>query len=348
VQPRQPESYRRFRDAYRTGQFDRVVREGDALAATLDREPRHRAFVPATAMMFGAAYAELDAYATACRYLDYGLERYAEDESSHLKELGGADWFALRLVEVQLLLGRYGDAWILLTKLEEPDRRDLTRLAAIRGRATLNAIRGDYEGAHHLLNAAISVTDRIHSGFHVTTVEADRAIVLAMQGRMLEAIALADRTLERLAQPAAGGMGTWSAQSTAAITLTLSRLCLDAGNTADGERFLLTGTAAVDRARTTFLSAAVDLGICALWRAQGAEGAAEPLCTEAALTFGRLGCRPAEALATLELAKIADARGMATSAIPLLERARDEFSYLGHARDLRDADARLHRALSRP
>ncbi|MBI2705278.1 MAG: hypothetical protein HYX32_08330 [Actinobacteria bacterium] len=348
MEPRQPEIYRQFRDAYRNGRFPTIVAEGDALAATLDRDPRLRAFVPATSLMIGAAYAELDAYSTACRYLEYGLERYRIDEGSHLRELGGADWFSLRLVEVEMLLGRYGDAWTLLTTLEAPDKPDLTRLAAIRGRSELNTIRGDYEGAHHLLNAASSVTDRIHSEFHVATLEADRSVVLAMQGRMLEGIALAHRTLERLSQPAAGAMGAWSSQSTAALALTLSRLCLDTGNVADGERFLLVGTAAVDRARSTYLRACVDLGICALWRAQGAEGVAEPLCTEAGLTFGRLACRPAEAQTTLELAKIAEARGMTTSAIPLFERARDEFRFLGHARELRDSEARLHRACEAP
>lgn len=340
----QPEDYRKLREAYQRGHFDRVVATADGLAATFDRDPNRRPFVPAIALMKGAALAELDDYVGACEFLEYGLDRFDEDDSSHFREVADADWFALRLVELQTLIGRYGEAWSRLTLLEDPAKPHPTRLAAIRGRAALNTTRGDYEGAHQLLNAALTVAERINSQFLATAVEADRAVVLGMQGRLLEAIALADRTFEKLARPAAGGRGVWSARSTAAIALTLSRLCLDAGNLGDGERFLLHGTSATERAPSSYFSAQLDLTISSLWRAQGSAGTAEPLCREAAQTFARLGCRPAEAQATLELAKLAEARGMATSAIPLLERARSEFSYLGHARELRETERLLQLA----
>lgn len=340
----QPEAYRRYRDAYQRGAFAEVVRTGDALAEALDRESRNQAFVPAVAMMRGAALAELDSYVEACRFLELGLDRLSEDEDSNLRELSDGDWFALRLVELLTKLGRYGDAWGRLTALEEPTKPHTTRLAALRGRAALNTIRGDYEGAHHLLNAATSVVDRINSQFLVAEIEADRVVVLAVQGRMLEATMLADRVLERLGRPAAGRRGSWSSESTAAVALTLSRLCVEAGNLKDGERYLLVGSGAVERAPTTYLSAHVDLAISTLWCEQGSAGGAEPLCRDAERAFSRLACRPSEAQATLELALIARARGMATSALPLLERAHAEFSYLGHARELSVTEALLRRA----
>jgi hypothetical protein len=83
--------------------------------------------------------------------------------------------------------------------------------------------------------------------------------------------------------------------------------------------------------------AQLDVTIATAWRLQGAVSRAEELCSEAAVRLAGLGCRPAEATATLELAELALAHGMIEAAVPLAQRALDEFTYLGHARDRRDA-----------
>ncbi len=339
----QPEAYRRYRDSYQRRLFDQVIGDGEVLAATLDGEDRTRVFVPAVALMFGSALAEREEYVRATRLLTYGLERIAEDEGSRIREVGDADWFALRLIELLTLLGRYGEAWVRLPSLEEPTKPLSTRLGAIRGRAALSTIRGDYEGGHHLLNAATSVIEKIHSAFMLSTIEADRVVVLALSGRLSEATNLADRTLGPLTEPLAGPRGTWASQLGAAVALTLSRVCIEAGDVRRGERYLLMGTAAAGRAPKSYMSAQLDLAMATLWRAQGSPGTAEPVCREAAQTFARLGCRPAEAAATLELAKLAEARGMITSARPLFERAVSEMAFLGQPREHREALACLQR-----
>jgi len=318
-----------------------VLTRAGAVAGVLADDPSKRRFIPAVALMKGSALAELDDLVGACEWLGYGLECLDADADADQRGAVDGDWFALRLVELEMMLGLYGDAWQRLTALENPEKPHATRLAAIRGRAALNATRGDYEGAHQLLNAALSVTERINSRFLTTSVEADRIVVLALGGRLGEATALAERSLEKISIPAAGRRGAWAARSTASIALVLSRLCFDAGNVQHGQRYLELGTSAVQRCRSTYLTAQVELTVCKQRRLDGESGSAEPLCREVTRVFSQLGCRPAEAEATLELARLAGARGMLTSARPLLERARTEFSYLGQPRELSECEAVL-------
>jgi hypothetical protein len=347
IAARQPESYRRYRDAYQRRRFDVVLADGHRLAASYEEEPNQRRFVAPVAIMYGIALAEDDAYLEAINWLEHGLDRAAADEETgdtvRSGEKAGTDWFTFRLIELYLLVGRYGDAWDRLTPLEEPGRREATRLAAIRGRAALNTIRGDYEGAHHLLNAAVTVTERMGSGFMAAEVEADRVILLATQGRLHEALLLADRTLDGLIKTPSGPHGAWAAASTAAVALTLARRCLAEGRDDDGRRWLLFGAGAVERSPTSYLSAQLDVTIATSWRLQGALGRAEELCSAAAIRLAALGCRPAEAAATLELAHLALAHGMAEAALPLAQRAVDELTFLGHARDRREAADLLRR-----
>jgi hypothetical protein len=338
---RQPVEFERYREAYRQRRFDGVLADGHQLAATFETVDQQRRFVAPVALMFGAALAEGDAYLEACTWLEHGLERTAADQAAGdaviLGEFGGTDWFSLRLIELYMLVGRYGDAWNRLTPLEEPSRRETTRLAAIRGRALLNTIRGDYEAAHNLLNAAVTVTERIGSSFLAAMVEADRAVLLATQGRRREAVLLADRTLDRLIKTPSGSHGVWAAASAASVALTLARRCFAADEHDEGERWLLLGAGSIERSPTTYLSAQLDVTIARSWRQQGAIGRAESLCSAAAIRLASLGCRPAEAAATLELARLAAARGMDEAALPLAQRAYDELTYLGHALERREA-----------
>jgi tetratricopeptide (TPR) repeat protein len=335
-----PEDFRHLRAAYQRRDVATVAASADAVAARLNASPRDQVFIPALALMKGEALLELERYVEAHELLQEGVRRLVEGQS-YLHELGPADRFRLLLVELEILLGRYGDAWQRLLALEEPDRPPATRLGALRARARLNTIRGDYEGAHHLLNAATSVTDRINSRFMVALVEVERAVVLATQGRLHEAIALADRLHESLGAPLGGRRGAWAARLTAGVSLWVSRLAHEAGRAAEGDRLLLRGAGAVARAPTRYLEAHRDVAISTQWRVEGRAGSAEPVCREAMLAFERLGARPAAATATLELARIAVARGLATSAQPLADRARAEFSFLGHARELHEATAVL-------
>ena len=350
IAARQPEAFRRYRDAYQRRHFDVVLADGHRLAATLEEHPAQRRFVAPVALMFGAALAESDAFTDACTWLEHGLDRAAADEDAEVSigrgDKAGLDWFALRLVELQILLGRYGEAWNRLTPLEEPTKPDATRLAAIRGRAALNTIKGEYELAHNLLNAAATVTERLGSRFLEAEVDADRAIVLATQGRLREAGLLAERTLEGLIKTPSGPHGAWAAGTTAAVALTIARRSFGAGLDEDGERWLLLGAGAIERSATTYLTAQLDVTIATSWRHQGSIGRAEELCTDAAVRLAALGCRPAEASATLELAELALAHGMAEAALPLAQRALDELSYLGHARDRREAADLVRRLTS--
>lgn len=168
----------------------------------------------------------------------------------------------------------------------------------------------------------------------MTLVDGDRAVLLAVGGRLPEGLRLADAVLGPLSQPGRGTHLDWAAAEAAAMALTLSRLAADRGDLPSAERMLLAGAAAADRAQRPILDAHLDLAISVLWRQKGAFVQAEPLTRDALADFVRLGCRPAAATAHVSAGHLAWARGMRSAALPLYERAQAEFRELGQRRDL--------------
>lgn len=325
-------AYRRYRDAYLRGEQGHVRAHGDALAVRLAADPAQRGLVPAVVLMHGMVLAAADELVSACDYLEQGLAMLPGTESA--REAGTGDDYALALVQCEVLLGRYDAALGRLTALEEPDRPVETRLGAIRARAQIAGTRGDDEQAHWLLNTATNLASRMRSRFSMTLVDADRALVLAIGGRVHEGVRLADSVLGPLTRPGRGNHPEWAAAEAAALALTLSRLTADRGDLATAERMLLTGAAATDRVPRPLLDAHLDLAISVLWRQKGAHQQAEPLLRDAVVDFVRLGCRPAAALGRVAEGHLAWARGMRSAAVPLYEQARTEFADLGHRRDV--------------
>jgi hypothetical protein len=246
------------------------------------------------------------------------------------------DWFELTLLEVDLRLGRYADVLARVPRLTDPTHQAEVRFAATRAHAAVLAAQGQFEGAHHLLNTAGGLASRIRSRFRLALVEGDRAILLATQGRLLEAITAADRVLAALIRPPVGEHQQWSTAEGAAVALTVSRAASSGGDHLTAQRMLLLGTTAATQVGGAYLAAHLDLARGVFWLLERDLDAAEATLVSAGRQFGVLGCAPAVALATLEQGRLAHARGLVRSARPLYQRALEDFRRLGQPREVNE------------
>lgn len=331
-----------MRSAYRHGRYEEVHASGDEVAVALSADPDQRELVPAAVLMHGSALAELGDLADACRYLSQGLDML--DGTRSERELGGGDWYALRLLELLVQRGRYDEALRWAGALEVPDRRPETRLGAIRARIAVLTARAEDDAAWLLLNAATSVVQRVRSNLQAALVEGDRALLLARTGRLDEGVRLTDEVLGSMGRPGEGRQLAWAAADTAALGLSMARFTADAGELEAAERFLELGTDGAGRAGGMFLAAHVLLARASVWRAAGLIPEAEAACREALQTFTVLDCAPAAAHCRYEEARLAWDRGMANAALPLFEHALAEFTELGHRREMKEIGALLDRS----
>lgn len=246
------------------------------------------------------------------------------------------DWYELTLLDVELRLGRYDDVVARVPRLTDPTHHAEVRFAATRAHAAVLGMQGQFEGAHHLLNTAGGLAARIRSRFRMALVEGDRAVLLAHQGRILEAITAADRVLAPMIRPAVGEYQYWSNAAGAAVALSVSRAAASSGDHLTAQRMLLLGTDAAQRVGGSYLAAHVDLARGVFWFLERDLDDAEAALVSAGRQFGVLGCAPAVALATLEQGRLAQARGLVQSARPLYQRAFDDFRRLGQAREVNE------------
>jgi tetratricopeptide (TPR) repeat protein len=244
------------------------------------------------------------------------------------------DGFELVLLDVDLRTGRYEDVLARATRLVDPTHQTDVRFAATRAHAAVLGTRGQAESAHHLLNPAAGIASRLRSRFRMALVEGDRAVLLANQGRLLEAITAADRVLPSMIRPAVGSTQLWSNADGASIAFTVSRAASLRGDHLTAQRMLVLGTTAAERAGGEYLQAHRQLAQGAFWLLEHQLDAAEAALIDAAHRFGVLGCTPALAIATMEQGRLAEARGLARSAGPLYRRALEDLRRLGHSREV--------------
>jgi len=334
-------AYRAFREAFRRGDHLTVLGTGQPVLDELDADERQRGLIPAVLLMIGATLAADERYADAAAYLEQGLARLPGTESR--RDVGDGDRYALTLVDLRLLLGRYQEAWALVEVLAEPARPPETRLGATRAQLAIMATFGDFETALQLLNTAAGLADRLRSRQLAAMVDGDRAVVLAIQGRVIEAAAFADQVLPSLAHPAPGPLPAWSAAQAVTVATTVARHAATAGDAMTAERMLFLAAEPAGRTGRRFDQAQLELARGVVWREGDRAGDAETALIEARRQFLALDCAPAAAMAQREEARLAATRGLTASARPRFERARDEFAALGLAREVSELDAVLRR-----
>lgn len=324
-----PAAVRKYFDDARVGNARRAMAQADALAVRCSADPATRRHTPAIVLVHGQLLAADEQLGAAAVYLEQGLAMLA-DTGPH-EVVGGGDAQRALLVSLLVQLGRYEAAAAHLPVMEDPARPIEARFAALRARAQLATIHGQPELGHQVLNTAASVAQRIKGAFPIAMIDADRANLLATQGRLFEAMALADHLFLRTVRPVRGPHGDWSSALTTSVAFTLSRHAADQGRAYDCERFLVVGISAVERSPSTFGVAHMELAMARAWRRRGDFAHAEEALIKAAGDFARLGCAPSSALVTLEEACLAEARNLGTSTRSLFERALASFDELGHA-----------------
>jgi hypothetical protein len=334
-------AYRAFREAFRRGDRATVLGSGQQVLDQLNSDEGQRGLVPAVLLMVGASLASAERYADAVAYLERGLNELPDSAAG--REVGDGDWYALTLLDLRMRLGRYQAAWALAAILIEPSRRLETRLGATRAQVAINATYGGFETAQQLLNTAAGLADRLRNRQLSAMVDGDRAIVLAMQGRSVEAAAFADQVLPSLTRPGRGAELAWSAAQAVTVATTVARHAAIAGDPMTAERMLFLATDPTERTGRRFDQAQLELARGVVWREGGRVGDSELALLEARRQFLALDCAPAAAMAQREEARLAAGRGLTASARPLFERARDEFASLGLAREAGELEAVLRR-----
>jgi tetratricopeptide (TPR) repeat protein len=334
--------YLEFREAFRRGDGDAVLGTGQLVLDQLGGDERQAELVPAVLLMVGATLARLERFADATAYLDRGLALLPGTAATH--EVGDGDWYALLLLDLLMATGRYRESWGRIQDLIEPDRDPRTRLGATRAQLALYTAFGDFETAQQLLNTAAGLADRVGSNQLAAMVDGDRAIVLATQGRTVEAAVFADQVLPQLGRAGTGPLMRWSGAAAATVTTTVARHAAAAGDLMTAERMLFLATEPAEGTGRTFDAAQLQLARGVVWREAGRTVDAERPLLDARQGFLALGCAPAAALAQREEARLAMVKGMSASSRPLYERAREEFALLGLTREVTTIDAILRTA----
>lgn len=332
-------SYRELRAACSRGDCERVVRDGPRVAARLEADDTQRELVPAVILLVGAALAERELYTDAIIWLEEGLRRLPGTAS--IAEIAGGHWHQRLLADLYLLTGRWEAAGAQLARLAEPQQPLESRLAATRGQAALAATRGRFDEAHLLVNAAADLARQAHSSLLSAIVEGDRALVVAAQGRLVEAVRFADEVLARLAAPGRAPEQRWANAVAAAVLTSLARALARAGDLITARRYLVEAGAPVAGTGRRYWSAQLDLASAVVWREEGDLLRAEPAAVRAVEELSRLGAVPAATLARVEHARLAEARGHLLAARSLYQRAYWECATLGLPRELAEVSARL-------
>jgi tetratricopeptide (TPR) repeat protein len=328
-----------LRFAFERHDYREVLATGEAAVATLDRDAGQREFVPAAMVLIGGALLSVEHYRDGVAWLEQGLVRMPGTASDH--ELRGAHWFHRALVDSYLILGRWDRADPYLEWLAQPDQPLESRLAATRGRIYLDAARARTDNLAFLLNAAADLARRARSEVAEAVVEADRALALAAQGRLHEAVACADSVTPRLAAPGRDDRQQWANQQATVLLTYLARALAEAGDLMTAERYLLEVAVPVSQSRRSYADAQYELARSVVFREEGDLERAEPAARAAVEQFAALDTLPALAIARLAEARLAERRGHLVAARSSYGRAVAELAALGLAREHRQAVAHL-------
>jgi ATP/maltotriose-dependent transcriptional regulator MalT len=334
-----PPEYRRLRHAYARGEADIVLTGAQAVLDELAADPEGQDLIAPVLAMVGACLAGQERLNDALAYLERARTMPRTDAAEH--EMGRDDTFTLIELDTLLLVGRYRDAWPLVQRLGEPGRALESRLGAARAHVAIAAVFGDYDTANNLLNTATGLAHQLGSRIQSVVVDGDRAVVLATQGRTLEAVRMADEVLPLLARPGPGPRLAWAISQGITVATAVARAVALAGDSATAERVMASISAVTELPGRDFDRGQIALARGTVRRVGGHLGEAEGPITEARRVFLELGCAPAAALAQLEEAHLARARGYEASARPLFDRARAEYGALGLRREVVAIDALL-------
>lgn len=334
-----PPELRRWWRTLQQGRLPEAVDAAPALAGRLAAEEATRGWVPAVVLATGAVLAGQERNLEARQHLREGLAMLPGTPSTDL--VGDGSWHALVLVELCLLTGEPAEAAARVDPLTLPDRPVEVRLGAARAQARLRQATGDFEGAHWLLHTATDLAAATRSHLLETVVEADRAVLLARQGRTHEAVRVADGAVEPLSRPGQGPHAVLALGQAAATAASVARVCAATGDTLSAARLVGDAHRAADRSGRRLPRAGALLAEAATHRALGDLAAADAAAEAASRLAAELAAAPVEALARYEAGCAAVAAGRLASARPVLARAATELRRTGQPVDAAEVERLL-------
>lgn len=336
-----PVAGRAFRDlrfAFERRDYREVLASGEHAVTSLESDNSQRGFAPGAMVLVGGALLSIEHYRDGVAWLERGLAEIRDTPSE--RELRGAHWFHRALADTYLLLGDWERAALYLDWLALPEQPIQSRLTAVRGQLYLATAHGRFDDAAFLVNSAAELAHRIGSEVAGAVVEADRALVLAAQGRLVEGVAHLDEVVPRLAAPGRDEQQQWANQQATVALTSLARALAEAGDLMTAERYLLEVAVPTSGARRTYAGAQQQLANAVVWREEGDLDRAEAPLLDAVEHFDALDTRPALAVARLAEAKLADRRGHSVAAAALYDRAITELEGLRLRREASDARRR--------
>lgn len=336
-----PRSYRDLLDASRRLDHARVLTRGEEVLAEVSSDPADTDLVATTLIIVGRSLARLERWPEAVTWIEQGLARLRP--GSRTREFADGDPDRLLLVDLQMRLGRWSDAMAGVQELEQPGHRLEIRLGATRARIALATTQSDFATAHQLLNTASDLARRGNGRILAAMVEGDRALVLAAQGRFVEAVGFVDAAVPRLVGAGSSPEQQWANAQAVAVLTGLARLLGQGDDPSDAERMVSLARDPVARIGDSFWTGQLELATSAVKRREGDLDMAEALAQHATQRFSHLGAAPSLALAHLEQARLAEAREWTVSARALYERAGREARTLRMAHEAAEARRALER-----
>lgn len=315
--------------------------DADRVVSSLRADESTAGWAAAAALRAGAIAAATEQFSVAIRLLTDGLAALRLGGPS--AGLVDRDHHLLLLAELRLATGATGDAATVLETLATPQTRPDLRLAATRGLIRVRTAAGQRDSAHLLLNAATDLAHGRRSALDAALVEADRAMVLAHEGRVSEATRHALDATARLSRSRRGPHGVLSLANAASCAAVVGRACAWSGDPGGAHALVDIGLDAAGRSGRTLPLVHGLIARSATRRLVGDLAGADDDASRAVRLASALGADPATGLAMLELGATAAVAARLASAAPLFERAERLLAPSGHrtaaahARALRDA-----------
>lgn len=342
--PTEPVEFRRWWRHATGATPSTALDDADRVASSLRGDETTKGWAAAVELRAGAVAAATEQFSAAIRLLTDGIA--ALEPGGPSTDLVDRDHHLLLLAELRLATGATLDATTDLETLATPTTRPGLRLGATRGLIRVRTAAGQRDSAHLLLNAATDLAHGRRSALEAALVEADRAMVLAHEGRVTEATRHALDATARLTRSGRGAHGVLCLANAAACAAVVGRACAWSGDPGGAHALVDLAFDAAGRSGRTLPVADALIARSATRRLVGDLAGADDDASRAVRLASALGADPATGLALLELGATAVVAARLASAAPLLERAERLLAPSGHMAAAAHAGA-LREALPR-
>lgn len=333
---------------YAARRFDHeaVLSGAEGVIALLSDDPDDADLTAAVLLVVARSLVVDQRWTDALVWLEEGLTRYRP--TWRTRELGDVDRDRVALARLYLTLGSLVEAARHAEALSQPGHSLEVRLEATRIQVMLCLEAADDLSTNQLLNSAAHMAERANSSRLRAAVDADRALVLAVQGRVTEAATLLSSNLEPLTQggstPEQAAANLDAVRAICAIT----RSACSRGRPEVARPLLIHAARASASGDAAHARALSDLASGVMHAAGGIHGRADwemadSLIHLAAVRLAALGAAPDALVARLEAARLIEMRGWTDNATGAYRTVLADAVAMGMTRTAREARTALDR-----